>query len=350
MRGDEPTPSPDEPAAFIDEMTAQALDRAIGAPEDRGQCPAVEKADLNFLLSLAAVDWAVIGAAWLAMAWLPVYVYPVLAVVVAGRLHGFGVLLHDACHMAMPRKTKKARLLEVLAGYPIATTLDAMRYHHLRHHRDTNMTTDPYFKPRSEAHALWKTYYYLRSFLLVPHWTLRGAVGAAAWVFPSLRLPYARVWLQDPSRQTGLARSREVERCAREDVGQLLAHSMVFGAAVAFPHALWWGYGVPVLLASFFAGNRLLVEHRHEPCKTRQPRETMRFTRTFDWGVWGRLFLFPHNIGFHQVHHLHPQAGLHRLPVLHEWYLRRNPEVLYASRSMPRSSYQDLNRWMASFP
>jgi hypothetical protein len=37
-----------------------------------------------------------------------------------------------------------------MAGYPVGSTLDAldaMRYHHLRHHRDLGFPSDPYLKP-----------------------------------------------------------------------------------------------------------------------------------------------------------------------------------------------------------
>jgi fatty acid desaturase len=35
--------------------------------------------------------------------------------------------------------------------------------------------------------------------------------------------------------------------------------------------------------------------------------------------------LAPRNGGYHLVHHLHPRAAYHRLPLLHRWYAEHHP-------------------------
>lgn len=40
-----------------------------------------------------------------------------------------------------------------------------------------------------------------------------------------------------------------------------------------------------------------------------------------------KFFLAPRNIGYHIVHHLHPQVAWYHLPRLREWYLRNHPEI-----------------------
>ena len=119
---------------------------------------------------MALEEWAMIAAAWVVMAAAPWWLYPVVALVVAGRLHALGVVLHDATHMPLRRKTAAVRVVEVLCGYPIASTLNAMRYHHLRHHRDSGMHTDPYYKA-GRQNALWQTLNILRGLALPPFWS-----------------------------------------------------------------------------------------------------------------------------------------------------------------------------------
>ena len=39
----------------------------------------------------------------------------------------------------------------------------------------------------------------------------------------------------------------------------------------------------------------------------------------------GRALLYPRNIGFHVVHHLHPRVAMECLPALHAWYRLNEP-------------------------
>jgi len=77
---------------------------------------------------------------------------------------------------------------------------------------------------------------------------------------------------------------------------------------------------MPLVIAGYFAVYRLLVEHVQEPNQDRSPETTMRSTRNHHLGWIGRLFLAPHNVGYHLAHHLHPQAALEKLPELQQWY------------------------------
>jgi fatty acid desaturase len=159
----------------------------------------------------------------------------------------------------------------------------------------------------------------LRYFLLAPLWVLRGVYGSIAAYVPSLRNSYGRLFLQDKSGED-LTNSQEVIDCAREDRWQTVFYACV-GLLVAFhPHWMVAYYIVPLVIAGYFAGYRLLVEHVQEPNQDRSPETTVRSTRNHHLGWIGRLFLAPHNVGYHLVHHLHPQAALENLPKLHKWY------------------------------
>ena len=176
-----------------------ALDHDSSSHFSRRDVPAtlLVRSTVRLLLRMAFEEWCMIlGICLLAVAapWL----YPVLLIPLTGRYHALGVILHDAAHMNARSGWMGQRLLELLCGLPIATTVSALRYHHLRHHRDSGMSTDPYFKHGRQT-VLWWTIHTLRGAVLFPFWSLRGIVGAAASLLPSLRTVYARVFLQDRS-------------------------------------------------------------------------------------------------------------------------------------------------------
>ena len=89
------------------------------------------------LIRYALSDWSIIAAIWLLAPHTPGAFYPLWVVLLAGRIHALGVVLHDAIHIPRGPKTPALRVCEILAGYPIGSTINAMRYHHLRHHART---------------------------------------------------------------------------------------------------------------------------------------------------------------------------------------------------------------------
>lgn len=309
---------------------------AVARDSMRPDAPAalLERAEIPRLLRYAALDWLVIAATWLVMWQGPAWLYPFGALLVAGRLHGLGVLLHDACHMGRRADTSGLWLLQLVAGYPIATTMEAMRYHHLRHHRASGMAQDPYFKEGASTDAALRTLLRLRGLLLVPFWIVRGYYGTLALALPSLRPAYARYLLQDRSGGA-VGTSREVLDCLRAEPKQAAFFTLVCVAAWHFPWAVGLGYFVPLVLAGALNANRVIVEHVHVRCTDRRPATVVATTVTHDWGALGKLFLFPHNIGFHVVHHLYPRAALQCLPALHRWH-RRNAASGDAGEPHPR--------------
>jgi len=279
------------------------------------------------LILLAGADWAAIAAIWIVAPRTPVWMYAILVLLLAGRFHGLGVVLHDAVHMPRVRKTFAVRVLEMIAGYPVGSTIEAMRYHHLRHHRDLGLSGDPYLKPwvgKSEF-RFWVMS--LRYLLLVPLWILRGFYGFAAASIPKLRNSYGRLFLEDRSGRN-LANSAEVIACAREDRWQCLFYVGLGALAVLYPRWTLTMYIVPLAVGGYFAGYRLLVEHNQERNEDRSFQTTIRSTRNHHLGFLGSLFLAPHNVGYHLVHHLHPQASLENLPKLQHWYDRRGSYLL----------------------
>ncbi|QSQ21994.1 fatty acid desaturase [Pyxidicoccus parkwayensis] len=333
--------------------TSASLQAASTAPEPLPRRAAVPhellvQATVPGLLRLAALDWVWMGACWLAMARWP-WVTPLAVLVIAGRIHALGVIFHDAVHLRVRRKSVGLRFVEVLAGYPVASTWESTRYHHLRHHHDAGLPTDPY--RRRPLHG-WRM---ARAWLLlvgvVPFWVLRGPVGLLAWAVPALRVPYARLFLQarasiegaeskegrahatpDGARplihapaSAGLKESDEVRACACSELGQVLFHLCVLALAWRWPHAVVWGYALPLLVASGFNAHRLLAEHTPAQAHGRTLADVLAVTADHGLGWLGRLWLAPRNVGCHVVHHLHPQVSLEHLPRLRAWYVARFP-------------------------
>ena len=276
-------------------------------------------AEVPRLLRYALGDWAAIAVAWLVMWHGPWWVYPFGVVVVAGRLHALGVVLHDACHMRPRRRTPSLGLLDLVAGYPIATSVDAMRYHHLRHHRHNGMALDPYFKAGVSHDALRRNLARVRGLLLVPAWIVRGYYGCLALAVPALRTSYARLFLQDRTGKD-LSGSAEVMACLRQEPKQAAFFAVVSILAWHQPGIVMAYYFAPLLLAGVLNVNRVIVEHVHVPCADRRHETVAATTVTHDWGLSGKLFLFPRNIGFHAAHHRFPQVALQCLPALQRWH------------------------------
>ena len=334
--------------AMID-ASPDALEAALDAAEApvgerRPAGPAVRRGDVPRALVLrpralelaryAAEEWLLIAAlATLAVA-APAWLYPPIGLLLAGRYHALGVVLHDAAHLPLPGgvKTPALRLVELLAGYPVATTIDALRYHHLRHHRDSGMPTDPYFKAAVEHSRAARFLAWARGIILTPFWTLRAPFGVAAWLVPPLRRPYARAFLQDRSGDADLGDQPEVARCAREDLGQCLFLALVIAAALAWPRLVLLGYAIPVVAGGLLASYRLLAEHEYRPCSDRSTGTLIATTRDHHTRFVDKLFMAPRNIGYHLVHHLHPQASLGSLPALYAWYRGAHPDLYPPAR------------------
>jgi fatty acid desaturase len=86
-----------------------------------------------------------------------------------------------------------------------------------------------------------------------------------------------------------------------------------------------WGYVVPVSIAGLLAARRVLIEHTYERTSDRRVETIIATTNDNHLGLLGALGLAPRNIGYHIVHHIHPQVRLEALPKLREWYVRAHP-------------------------
>jgi fatty acid desaturase len=286
----------------------------------------LQPVELKSLLRMACWDWSAIAVCWLLMAWGPRALWPLEMLLIASRLQALGVLLHDACHRPREAPSAAQTWLEMLAGYSIASTLAAMRYHHLRHHRHNGTALDPYFKPGASHRRGPAVAGRLRGLLLPPAWILRAYVGCVALAWPPLRNAYGRVFLGDRSGDD-LQQHREIRRCLRAEPAQALFFAAVALLAWRWPLAVSVGYLLPLLGAGLLNAHRVIAEHVHVPAASRQAAALLATTRTHaSRARWSRL-LYPRHIGLHAAHHLHPTVALQHLPAVHAWYCEH--EALY---------------------
>lgn len=281
------------------------------------------------LYFLTFVDWTIIFlCTWLIFNTSP-YLYPLWILIIGGRFHAFGVILHDLTHANFKNKTIGMRIIEVLAGYPIGTSINAMAYHHVRHHRYTLMENDPYFNHNKKCSTAKRVFLTLKKGPLIGiFWVLRSFVGVAAYYMKSLRTSYARIFLQDVSGKD-LSDHPEVELCCKEDRYLAFIQTLIFISAFYYAPVVYIYY-VGMTIGGIFGIYRLLIEHEYDIVEDRKVYTMIECTFDHHLNLWGKAFFAPHKIGYHCMHHIHPSVGLQHLPKLRNWYLENS--VQYKNR------------------
>ncbi|CAB3809112.1 hypothetical protein LMG28688_06925 [Paraburkholderia caffeinitolerans] len=281
--------------------------------------PFVERARPWRLVRYASIDWAIIVLCWVAMYTMPYpFIYLAGVLLIAGRLQSLGVILHDACHLPARRLSLPLVLVEALAGWTIGSSIAAMRYHHLRHHRSVGTPQDPYLHKLAARGGWVRRVMMLRGALLPLWWPLRALMAPVALTWPPFRSWYARGFLQDRSH-TELTRHPEVIACVRRDLPHCVAYWLAIAAVVHWDLPFMAYYGLPWILGGIMNANRVLLEHEHVELDERTPEMIWSITRTLGFGWFGKLVLYPRNIGFHQVHHAYPALALEHLPAVHHY-------------------------------
>ena len=163
---------------------------------------------LNKLIIHSLFDWLLILASvCIYLSFDNIYLQLLSIVLTSTRIHSFGVILHDLSHMSLKDKNIRMRIIEFLTGYPSGTSANAMKYHHSRHHQNTCLDIDPYFKKSMEGDLWLKIFYSLRSCIIIPFWHLRPLLGIPAFYISSFRSSYAKIFLQDRSQYKLILRS-----------------------------------------------------------------------------------------------------------------------------------------------
>ncbi|NVJ59372.1 MAG: fatty acid desaturase [Gammaproteobacteria bacterium] len=277
------------------------------------------KVNLKDIAKYMAQEWIMIILTWLVLWFAPIWLYPLGALVISGRFIALGALLHDACHVKRVDSVYSS-LVDWLGGYPIGLSIESMRYHHLRHHRYACSHDDPYLKTGVESSRILRVFSYLRGILVIIAWCIRPYFGLIARIYPELKNQYAKVFFGDKTSDN-LRDSNEIDLCMAKDIGQIIYQSLLIVLCVVFTHWMILYYIIPLVVASILNSYRVVEEHTHEVTNDHSPINIVQYTNDQPAGLLLRFFIFPRNIGYHKMHHLHPAVRFEMLPKLQHWYM-----------------------------
>ncbi len=251
--------------------------------------------------SAAAIvfDWAVIAAAIAASefsgSW---WVYLACIALIAGRMHGFGVLMHEGAHYRIFRdKRLNDWVTDIFAAWPILANVHGYRQNHLAHHQHTNTDKDP-------------------------DWTAK--LGDGAFAFPKKAWQAA---VQLLGYLVAINSARDLVRMAPRAVSsratrryKLLRSGYYLAWAALFTVLGIWK-GVLLYWIVPYATLLFLILHVRSVAEhfgSMDYEEELGSTRTVLPHLWERLFFAPHNVNYHLEHHLYPGVPFYNLPKLHE--------------------------------
>jgi fatty acid desaturase len=253
---------------------------------------------------------ATIAAAVYFDAW---WCYLPAIVIIAGRQHALGIVMHDGTHYRLFHSRRVNDLVsDWFCAFPTGLSTLGYREDHLEHHRATNTAGDPYYVlindisawrwPKSKAAAMchllaetfgWNT---LRNLKVSHPWTALGQY---------------------------LLHRNEREQAAR--VRFDLISTAVFWCLVAGVLTFvggWWYFAilwmVPALTCyQLFVRLRWMSEHPN-----REATDDGYVTHEVRGSALERFFIAPLNANYHLTHHLFPAIPFHRLPQVHRRLLQ----------------------------
>jgi fatty acid desaturase len=243
-------------------------------------------------------DYGMIATVMTLVAFYPNVVTVVFAlVVIGGRQLGLAIVMHEAAHRTLFNNRKLNDWVgNWLAAYPIYLCADMYRSHHLDHHGKTWGDTDP-DRILAEGFPVSKmsmTRKVLRDLLGITG--LKQLIGTSYVAYKVIR--------REQVNKGTLPLRLDRERMIKMVIGTLLTNAIFFG--------LLWGLGHTMLYLLWFGAwmttGKLVVRLRsmaeHALVRTPDPGDPFGNTRTTLTRWWERLFVAPHNVGFHLEHHL----------------------------------------------
>jgi fatty acid desaturase len=263
---------------------------------------------LGDLAVLAAGAWLVlsVGSPWLCV---PVWI------VMAGRMHALGVLMHDLSHVRhLERQLLKRVLIDAVVCYPILMNMDYYGYAHTLHHQWSNVPgKDPYFFPLNRMSTPRFLGFVLFSTLFLPAWlTLRLVTFPLALVVPAVRRFHARYFTQ-------FGAAADLDSPGRLGQGEKVwiwgLGPCVFWWAVA--GLLWhtgqwaafgWACGIPIVLSALIGQVRLACDHVYEEARDNSIPEQLAGSTNIEAPWWQEVILAPHGAGYHGMHHVAPNV------------------------------------------
>lgn len=290
--------------------------------------------------ALGDLAWIVLGAAavlcfpsfWVAIpAWL----------VIAARMHGLGVLMHDLCHCRDLRLKPAARLLlDAVICWPIMFNVDYYGHAHLIHHRAPNIPgRDPYFVPLGRQ----RTAVFLASALIItaflPVWMiLRLATYPLTLTSTRARAMHMRTFSIFGNAPVLLNPSdfKESERVWRGTLGPAMFWYVLSAALAAA--GLWasfaWVFLPSFVLAMGISYVRLVGDHDYQEARNNSIVEQVAGCNNMVLPWWQEFFIAPHSATCHAVHHVVPDLPNWRLVAAHRRLSEAGSKV-YDSVQLP---------------
>lgn len=255
------------------------------------------------LVAIAA-DWAIIAAAITASEIAGnIFVYLTAVAVIAGRMHAFGCLVHEAAHYRIIRNRGLSDWMgDLLLAWPMLATVDGYRQNHLAHHQHANSDDDP-------------------------DWTAK--LGMAQFTFPQ---KVARGVIQLLGYLVAVNSVRDMvhmaKRMSKNDRStrgyKMLRFGFYVAAAAVFSVLGIWREFALYWLVPFFTVFCLFLYVRSvaEHFGSMDYSDELTSSRTVYPHAWEKLFFAPHNINYHLEHHLYPGVPFYNLPELHAILMR----------------------------
>jgi fatty acid desaturase len=241
-----------------------------------------------------ALDWGCIALAislsqhfW---CW-PLYLLTVA--IVGARQHALLILMHDAAHgLLFTDRRVNEWVAELLLAWPLGVSMVAYRRNHLAHHRWLSTARDPDFV-RKAGEPDWQVWHSVRDL-------------SGLGVFKQLKLARNISVLEPPRRKA-------VRLTVSLAALSLLAFDGLGKAVLLYWLVPWCTWLVFVMRL------RSIGEHRRDFVSgSGSTRRSLEGTRTVISGPLGRIFILPHNVGYHAEHHENPGVPFYRLPELQQ--------------------------------
>ncbi|HEV7304788.1 fatty acid desaturase family protein [Ensifer sp.] len=246
-----------------------------------------------------AFDWAVIAAAIAISEYAgnPL-VYLLAVLLIAGRMHALGCMIHEAAHYRIIRNRRLSDWMsDLLLAWPLLATVDGYRQNHLAHHQHANTDEDPDWTAK----------------LGMPQFTFpqKLARGITQLLGYLIAVNSLRDMLHMARRMGKNDRSTRQYKMLR--LGFHVAAALIFTLFGIWREvALYWV--VPFLtFFCLFLYVRSVAEH----FGSMDYGDELTSSRTVYPHAWEKLFFAPHNINYHLEHHLYPGVPFYNLPELH---------------------------------
>lgn len=249
-------------------------------------------------------DWGVIAASIAVSEYVGgFWIYLLAILLIAGRMHGLGVMMHDGAHFRIfKNKRLNDWVTDLLVAWPVLSTAQSYRNNHLTHHQHLNTERDPDWITKISDEAF-----------QFPQTVLRLTVRFLGYLvavntFRDLKQAFPRLNRNDQSTRTYKAL-------------RLGFYVLVIAACTWFG-VLWQFFiywVVPYFTVLFFM---FYVRNISEHFGGMNYEEELGSTRTVLPYWWERLFFAPHNVNYHIEHHLYPGVPFYNLPRLHAALMR----------------------------